>query len=111
MPKDFILGVKLNSADFVDKTAASQSDEPVLQHIRNIVSWGVFDFLEISGGDYESPGLQILPWRCRIVMTLTWFLLVQRLSHLSQNAKLSLRSFREKFMNASLKDQIPLSLR
>ena len=56
MPKDFVLGVKLNSGDFVDKEVVSLSDEKALQHVRNIVGWGLFDFLEISGGDYESPG-------------------------------------------------------
>jgi 2,4-dienoyl-CoA reductase-like NADH-dependent reductase (Old Yellow Enzyme family) len=60
-PKDFILGVKLNSADFVDRKASSSSDEKVLQHVRDIVSWELFDFLEITGGDYENPG----PWTIR----------------------------------------------
>lgn len=57
VPKDFVLGVKLNSADFVDRKAVDTSDEKVLKHIRNIVSWGLIDFLEITGGDYESPGV------------------------------------------------------
>ena len=54
--KDFILGIKLNSADFVDRNAVSSSNEKVLQYVRDIVSWEFFDFLEISGGDYENPG-------------------------------------------------------
>ena len=58
VPKDFVPGVKLNSADFVDRNAVPSSDGKVLQHIRDIVSWELFDFLEISGGDYENPG----PW-------------------------------------------------
>ena len=58
VPKDFVLGVKLNSADFFDRKAVSSKDEKVLQHVRDIVSWELFDFLEISGGDYENPG----PW-------------------------------------------------
>ena len=32
------------------------SDEKALQHVRGIAGWELFDFLEISGGDYESPG-------------------------------------------------------
>lgn len=56
VPKDFVVGVKLNSADFVDRKAVTTSDESALQHVRDIVSWGLIDFLEITGGDYESPG-------------------------------------------------------
>ena len=56
VPKDFVIGVKLNAADFVDRKAVATSDEKVLQHVKDIVSWGLIDFLEISGGDYESPG-------------------------------------------------------
>ena len=61
VPKGFILGVKLNSGDFIDKEAVSLNDDKALQHVRDVVSWKVFDFLEISGGDYESPGLWIFP--------------------------------------------------
>lgn len=60
MPKDFIVGVKLNSGDFVDREAVATSDEKALQHVRDIVSWGIIDFLEITGGDYESPGSCII---------------------------------------------------
>jgi len=56
VPKDFVVGAKLNSADFVDRKAVATSDEKALQHVRDIASWGLIDFLEISGGDYESPG-------------------------------------------------------
>lgn len=59
VPKDFVVGVKLNSADFVDRKAIVTSDEKALQHVRDIVSWGLIDFLEITGGDYESPGTWI----------------------------------------------------
>jgi len=68
VPKDFVVGVKLNSADFVDRKAIATSDEKVLQHIKDIVNWGLIDFLEITGGDYESPGEWMyilrshLPW-------------------------------------------------
>ena len=56
IPEVFALGVKLNSADFVVGKAVSSSDKKVLQHVRDIVSRELFDFLEISGGDYENPG-------------------------------------------------------
>ena len=56
VPKDFVLGVKLNSGDFIDNKTVSSSEEKALQDVRDIISWELFDFLEISGGDYESPG-------------------------------------------------------
>lgn len=62
VPKDFVIGVKINSADYVE-TGERPSDERVLKetqrvldYIRTITLWGVVDFIEISGGDYESPG-------------------------------------------------------
>jgi len=58
VPKDFILGIKLNSTDFVD--AVATSDEKALRHVEDIVSWGLVDFLEITGGDYESPGSWVM---------------------------------------------------
>ena len=61
-PKDFVVGVKINSADYVeagerpsDKRVLEETRR-VLEHIRSIAHWGVIDFIEISGGDYESPG-------------------------------------------------------
>ena len=53
-PKDFVLGVKLNPAGFIDRKAVLSSDEKVLQHVGGVFSWELFDFLEISG-DYENP--------------------------------------------------------
>lgn len=62
VPKDFVIGVKINSADYVE-AGEGPSDERVLKetqrvldHIRTIALWGMVDFIEISGGDYESPG-------------------------------------------------------
>ncbi|KAH0826612.1 hypothetical protein J3R83DRAFT_4976 [Lanmaoa asiatica] len=61
VPKDFVIGVKINSADYVE-TGERPSDERVLKetqrvldHIHTIAHWGTVDFIEISGGDYESP--------------------------------------------------------
>ncbi|KAJ7067686.1 hypothetical protein B0H15DRAFT_871985 [Mycena belliarum] len=49
VPSDFILGLKINAADYAD------SSTPALDHVRTIASWGSIDFIEISGGDYEKP--------------------------------------------------------
>jgi hypothetical protein len=68
--------VKINSADYLDKTAKydtveTKSDQypspdgkPItqaLEHVRTIALWGHIDFIEISGGDYENPGEASLP--------------------------------------------------
>ncbi|KAJ7635103.1 hypothetical protein FB45DRAFT_910774 [Roridomyces roridus] len=54
VPPDFILGLKINSADYADVSAAGEASS-ALDHVRTIASWGLVDFLEISGGDYEKP--------------------------------------------------------
>ncbi|KAG9126424.1 hypothetical protein FRC07_003484 [Ceratobasidium sp. 392] len=52
MPSTFVVGVKLNAGDY----AKDRLDETqALLHVRSIAEWGNVDFLEISGGDYESP--------------------------------------------------------
>lgn len=61
VPSDFAVGLKLNSADYVDG-GSNESDSA--EHLAEIASWewngaGV-DFIEISGGDYESPGASII---------------------------------------------------
>ncbi|KIJ58190.1 hypothetical protein HYDPIDRAFT_189528 [Hydnomerulius pinastri MD-312] len=61
VPKDFIVGIKINSADYVEAGERPSDErvlneaERVLNHIRSIAHWGTIDFIEISGGDYESP--------------------------------------------------------
>lgn len=61
VPKDFVLGIKLNAADYVDKSAAASSAttdaDHVLDHFKQVVTWGLVDFIEVSGGDYEHPGV------------------------------------------------------
>ena len=61
-PPDFMLGIKINSADSV-QAGESPSDarfqtemNRVLDYVCRIADWGTVDFIEISGGDYESPG-------------------------------------------------------
>ncbi|KAJ6595517.1 hypothetical protein DFH09DRAFT_1134858 [Mycena vulgaris] len=54
VPSDFILGLKINAADYADSSIAGEVS-PALDHVRTIASWGSVDFIEISGGDYEKP--------------------------------------------------------
>lgn len=62
VPNDFVIGVKINSADYIETgerpstERVSMETQRVLDHIRTIALWGMVDFIEISGGDYESPG-------------------------------------------------------
>lgn len=53
VPSTFIVGIKLNAADYI---AGEMSDAQALEHIEQIADWGGVDFIEVSGGDYESPG-------------------------------------------------------
>ncbi|KAF8069081.1 hypothetical protein FPV67DRAFT_1414625 [Lyophyllum atratum] len=52
--KDFILGIKLNAADYAVSDEVDKSDR-ILDHFRAIALWGEVDFIEVSGGDYEKP--------------------------------------------------------
>ncbi|KAI0630951.1 FMN-linked oxidoreductase [Trametes polyzona] len=54
VPDDFVIAVKLNSADYARDTAELQHNR-ALDHVREIGSWGLVDFIEVSGGDYEDP--------------------------------------------------------
>ncbi|KAG1753607.1 uncharacterized protein EDB91DRAFT_1043445 [Suillus paluster] len=59
VPTTFIIGIKINSADYVasgsTEEVSQQGEQCILDHIRTISSWGIIDFIEISGGDYEKP--------------------------------------------------------
>jgi 2,4-dienoyl-CoA reductase-like NADH-dependent reductase (Old Yellow Enzyme family) len=67
LPPDFVVGIKLNAGDYVDSArdtlkgdeaaAADEQRRHALDHVRQLVSWGMIDFIEISGGDYENPGM------------------------------------------------------
>jgi 2,4-dienoyl-CoA reductase-like NADH-dependent reductase (Old Yellow Enzyme family) len=63
VPTTFIIGIKINSADYVTsgstEEASQEGERRVLDHIRTITSWGIIDFIEISGGDYEKPGKRV----------------------------------------------------
>ena len=55
-PAFFVVGVKLNANDYVQKNVIEKGTS-ALEHARIIASWGLIDFLEVSGGDYENPGM------------------------------------------------------
>lgn len=66
VPSDFILGIKINSADYIpvnvnpSEVHVTAEIDRVLDHVCIIAKWGTVDFIEISGGDYESPGKSFL---------------------------------------------------
>ena len=53
VPANFVVGLKLNAADYVHGGLGSADAEA---HLREISEWDCIDFIEISGGDYENPG-------------------------------------------------------
>ena len=63
-PENFVVGVKLNAADYVERSASKivgdaedmMEEERVLAHVREIGDWRMVDFIEISGGNYETLG-------------------------------------------------------
>ena len=60
VPPEFIVGIKLNSSDYSSGGLGAQEG---IAHLKEISQWNVkgagVDFIEISGGDYESPGKQL----------------------------------------------------
>ncbi|KAF8830510.1 hypothetical protein HHX47_DHR2001175 [Lentinula edodes] len=61
VPRDFVLGIKFNTSDyslFEESEAKVAQEERALTHLRQVASWSTVDFIEISGGDYENPGLR-----------------------------------------------------
>jgi len=61
LPRPFVLGVKLNSSDYVgsgstpDPRAEEEAEDRVIAHLVQVARWDMLDFIEISGGDYENP--------------------------------------------------------
>ncbi|TFK70175.1 FMN-linked oxidoreductase [Pluteus cervinus] len=51
VPANFVVGIKINSADY----AQTGDEERAMKHFLTIAQWQGVDFIEISGGDYESP--------------------------------------------------------
>lgn len=63
LPADFVLGVKVNSADYVDSQSTEDAvlgEQRITEHILSIAQWDAFDFIEISGGDYETPSMSYI---------------------------------------------------
>ncbi|KAH8828702.1 hypothetical protein DL96DRAFT_1554404 [Flagelloscypha sp. PMI_526] len=58
-PSSFVLGIKLNASDYITAKDSAEEEEIELQqarareHISAIASWEMFDFIEVSGGDYQ----------------------------------------------------------
>ncbi|KAI9508534.1 FMN-linked oxidoreductase [Russula earlei] len=61
LPRPFVLGVKLNSSDYVgvgsahDPRAEEEAEDRAVAQVVDIAHWDMIDFIEISGGDYEDP--------------------------------------------------------
>ena len=57
-PKDFVISIKLNAADYTSGSTESNLttlEQRALQHLMTIASWATVDIIEVSGGDYETP--------------------------------------------------------
>ncbi|THH30911.1 hypothetical protein EUX98_g3302 [Antrodiella citrinella] len=49
VPADFVLGIKLNAADYVDTAAGIvASEDRALEHLQAIAGWGLLDFIEVE---------------------------------------------------------------
>ncbi|KZV66475.1 FMN-linked oxidoreductase [Peniophora sp. CONT] len=61
----FAIGVKLSSSDYIEASSTAgvneqaAGEERILGYIREIATWGMVDFIEISGGDYENPDFML----------------------------------------------------
>lgn len=53
--KDFLVGVKLNSADF---QKGSFDESKSVQVVQKLSEMGI-DFIEVSGGNYETPAVSV----------------------------------------------------
>ncbi|KLO14364.1 FMN-linked oxidoreductase [Schizopora paradoxa] len=58
VPSDFALGIKLNAGDYV---GGELGNGDAKNHLLEIASWGLVDWIEISGGDYENPDFMAKP--------------------------------------------------
>lgn len=58
----FVISIKLNASDYIHTESSnaeslSEAEKLALKHLITIADWGLVDIIEISGGDYEKPGL------------------------------------------------------
>lgn len=56
VPEDFIVGIKLNSADYV---LGGLTEDDALLNVEWLAEMGGCDFVEISGGNYENPSFMM----------------------------------------------------
>jgi len=59
-PPEFVIGIKLNAADYTNSATGpdvslTEHEQRAMQHLLTIARWATVDFVEISGGDYETP--------------------------------------------------------
>jgi 2,4-dienoyl-CoA reductase-like NADH-dependent reductase (Old Yellow Enzyme family) len=61
---DFVISVKLNAADYSPTDIAEDSsslltegEQRALEHLLALATWRLIDIVEISGGDYDQPGI------------------------------------------------------
>jgi len=59
-PPEFVIGIKLNAADYTNSATSpdvslTEHEQRAMQHLLTIARWATIDFVEISGGDYETP--------------------------------------------------------
>jgi len=59
-PPEFVIGIKLNAADYTNSASGpdvslTEHEQRAMRHLLTIASWASIDFVEISGGDYETP--------------------------------------------------------
>jgi 2,4-dienoyl-CoA reductase-like NADH-dependent reductase (Old Yellow Enzyme family) len=50
--KDFVVGVKLNSSDYVQ---GGLTEDDALYNVETLANTAMVDFVEVSGGNYENP--------------------------------------------------------
>ena len=48
----FVVGIKLNSSDYIH---GGQTEDDALQNVKWLAETNMVDFVEVSGGSYESP--------------------------------------------------------
>jgi 2,4-dienoyl-CoA reductase-like NADH-dependent reductase (Old Yellow Enzyme family) len=59
---DFVIGIKLNAADYsptdiVEDSSLTEGEQRALEHLHTLATWKLIDIVEISGGDYDQPGI------------------------------------------------------
>ena len=50
----FVVGIKLNSSDYIH---GGQTEDDALQNVKWLAETNMVDFVEVSGGSYESPAM------------------------------------------------------